>query len=101
MQDGGYDLEMLAHSPRASRHRKRRNRADSSAQLEKEAMNIRTIERKENGAVLLTTTLVVFSVAMLLVVGYFWLIMGQGRAVERSQTWNRAMTVAEAGVEEA
>lgn len=49
----------------------------------------------------MTAALCIFAVGTLLVVGYLWLVMGQGRAVQRSQSWNQAMTVAEAGVEEA
>lgn len=64
-------------------------------------MKIGLIKRGEAGAVVLTAALCIFAVSTLLVVGYLWLVMGQGRLVAESQNWNQAMTVAEAGVEEA
>src|SRR5262245_15672641 len=64
-------------------------------------MKIRLNKRYDAGAVVMTTALCIFAVSTLLVVGYLWLVMGQGRLVAESQNWNRAMTVAEAGVEEA
>lgn len=64
-------------------------------------MKTNKMKRGEAGAVVVTAALCIFGVCTLLVVGYLWLVMGQGRSVQRSQTWNQAMTVAEAGVEEA
>ena len=64
-------------------------------------MKIHLIKRDDAGAVVITTALCIFAVSTLLVVGYLWLVMGQGRLVAESQNWNQAMTVAEAGVEEA
>src|SRR5215469_16210941 len=57
--------------------------------------------RDEAGSAVLTTSICIFAVATFLVCGYLWLLMGHRQRVEESQTWNRAMTVAEAGVEEA
>jgi hypothetical protein len=63
-------------------------------------MKIRLTKRNDAGAVVMTAALCIFAVSTLLVVGYLWLVMGQSRLVAESQNWNRAMTVAEAGVEE-
>lgn len=63
-------------------------------------MKISLNKRGDAGAVVMTAALCIFAVSTLLVVGYLWLIMGQSRLVAESQNWNRAMTVAEAGVEE-
>lgn len=54
----------------------------------------------ENGAVVLTTTICTFSLMSFLVVGYLWMMMEQSKATDRSQHWNAALTVAEAGIDE-
>lgn len=64
-------------------------------------MKLRLIKRGDAGAVVMTAALCIFAISTLLVVGYLWLVMGQSRLVAESQNWNQAMTVAEAGVEEA
>ena len=55
----------------------------------------------ENGAVVLTTTICTFGLLSFLVVGYLWMMMEQSKATERSQHWNAALAVAEAGIDEA
>jgi hypothetical protein len=64
-------------------------------------MKIRLIKRNDAGAVVMTAAICIFAVSTLLVVGYLWLVMGQSKLVAESQNWNHAMTVTEAGVEEA
>lgn len=48
----------------------------------------------------LTTTICTFALMSFMVVGYLWMMMEQGKAVERSQHWNAALAVAEAGIDE-
>jgi hypothetical protein len=54
----------------------------------------------EAGAVVLTTTICTFALMSFLVVGYLWMMMEQNKATERSQHWNAALAVAEAGIDE-
>lgn len=54
----------------------------------------------ENGAVVLTATICTFALMSFLVVGYLWMMMEQSKAAERSQHWNAALAVAEAGIDE-
>lgn len=63
-------------------------------------MKTNSIRSNDSGAVMVTTALCIFGICTLLVVGYLWLLMGHERRVQESQSWNQAMAVAEAGVEE-
>src|SRR5215510_5627371 len=49
----------------------------------------------------LAITLITCTILATLVGSYFGLIQTQNRSVARSQSWNQALTVAEAGVDEA
>ncbi len=64
-------------------------------------MKISSRKHDESGAAILATSACVIIITTIMFLGYFWLLMGQSKAVERSQSWNRSMTLAEAGMEEA
>jgi hypothetical protein len=55
--------------------------------------------RRQSGSVLLLM-LVLSGVLVLTLGGYFWWVRGQNLLVARSQSWNAALALAEAGVEE-
>lgn len=57
-------------------------------------------KNRENGAAVLATTICTFILMSFLVVGYLWMMMEQSKATERSQHWNAALAVAEAGIDE-
>jgi hypothetical protein len=58
----------------------------------------RTVERRGN---VLLVVIVINSIIGLALASYLTLVSNQNRAVARSQVWNSALTVAEAGAEEA
>src|SRR5215469_4007384 len=63
-------------------------------------MKVPIRKNAEAGAVILTTTICTFALMSFLVVGYLWMMMEQNKATERSQHWNAALAVAEAGIDE-
>src|SRR5215469_1342339 len=63
-------------------------------------MKVPIRKNAEAGAVILTTTICTFALMSFLVVGYLWMMMEQNKATDRSQHWNAALAVAEAGIDE-
>jgi hypothetical protein len=64
-------------------------------------MNLKNLNRsKDNGSVLLVT-IVIAAVLGVTLASYLTLVSTQSRSVARSQRWNEALVIAEAGVEEA
>jgi hypothetical protein len=67
----------------------------------KKFMNIRIVKQKSNHGSALVMTLCVCGVLGILMGSYLYMVQGQRQAVARSQSWNQAMVVAEAGIDEA
>src|SRR6266487_4211441 len=63
-------------------------------------MNIRFGRQQSNQGSALVVTFCVCGVLFILMGSYLYMVQGQRESVARSQTWNKALVVAEAGVEE-
>ncbi len=64
-------------------------------------MNIRIVRHQSNQGSALAVTLMTCGVMAILMGSYLFMVQEQRQSVARSQSWNQAMVVAEAGVEEA
>ena len=63
-------------------------------------MKIESSKKTTQGSVLVITVITLF-VLTLMAVSYLFMLQNSNRFVARDQTWNRALVIAEAGVEEA
>src|SRR2546423_1308391 len=97
---------MLAQNPRQeSQHRERADRQDRHPQLPFEpnrVMLMKTTQlqpRREQGSVLLVS-LVVAAIMAITLASYLAMTQAQNVSVIRSQTWNTALVLTEAGVED-
>src|SRR5688572_9097158 len=64
-------------------------------------MKIRIGQQQTNQGSALVITLMTCLILGLLMGSYLYMVQGQRQSVARSQSWNKAMVVAEAGVDEA
>src|SRR5580765_7010304 len=64
-------------------------------------MNIRICRQQTNQGSAIVVTFMTCLVLGLLMGSYLYLVQGQRQSVARSQSWNQAMVVAEAGIDEA
>src|SRR5262245_55393638 len=64
-------------------------------------MNIRIVRQQANQGSALVITLLTCGILGLLMGSYLYMVQGQRQAVARSQSWNQAIVVAEAVIDEA
>src|SRR2546425_7202676 len=64
-------------------------------------MKMRFYRQQSNQGSALAVTLMTCGVLAILMGSYLYMVQGQRESVARSQSWNKAMVVAEAGVDEA
>src|SRR5579859_5329577 len=95
---------MLAHHLRAeSKHRERPGRADRLAQqtINSSLMTILSANRRNQHGSVLMVTLFMLGLMGFFLYAYLYTVRTQRSLVSRSQAWNNALGLAEAGIEEA
>src|SRR5215471_5561820 len=92
-------LELLANDSGQQEHN-RKHATSTDCYPKQTVMRINRNKLAGEQGSALAITMILCTILTTLVGSYFYMIQTQNRSVARSQSWNQALTVAEAGVEE-